>query len=278
MYTLRCIVVAALSTLTAEALVPGAINLDPDYRVRALMIPSAVLDSDESLLDTVRKEFGISTPMIKTKVQFLDTYEKDIHNGNWSVHIRKIENEDDLDLTYKKTFPIIDGSIISALTKANHDGFDSAYQTYKARVEWGYAEESLSISKRKSAPGIDYQGMDLPGRMASGDLLITEAPEKFADYIQYHWGIVMLDKARIYGPLETKRYEGTWDDTTVTIEIWTLKKVGGKGTELVVEASFKAPCLEWASKRRGKLHRLLEREGWLIPGDFSKMDVIMNRY
>ncbi|KAJ6013153.1 hypothetical protein N7522_003508 [Penicillium canescens] len=75
-------------------------NMTPNYEVRLLLDPDAVLSSKLELADTVLSTFHVASTT-KMNVQFLDTCSKDIYTAGWSARIRKAEN-DDLELTYKK--------------------------------------------------------------------------------------------------------------------------------------------------------------------------------
>lgn len=46
----------------------------PDYEVKLLMKPSAVLGRDNKLKDTVLSTFSMPTSVTKMNVQFLDRY------------------------------------------------------------------------------------------------------------------------------------------------------------------------------------------------------------
>lgn len=122
----------------------------PDYEVKLLMQPSAVLGSDGKLTSTVRAAFGMPSTVTKMNIEFLDTNAKDIYTNTWIPRIRKTEGESDFELTYKKRYPIINDNITAALTLANQEGFDSTDTNYDAQVEWGYLNKTLSISNKKT--------------------------------------------------------------------------------------------------------------------------------
>ncbi|KAJ5150898.1 uncharacterized protein N7482_010150 [Penicillium canariense] len=76
-------------------------NLKPDYEVRLLLNPSAVLSPQYELTGNVISSFDMPPTVIKMNVQFLDTSSKELYTADWSARIRKMENEDDFELTYK---------------------------------------------------------------------------------------------------------------------------------------------------------------------------------
>jgi hypothetical protein len=211
-------------------------------------------------------------------VQFLDTDAKDIYNNGWSPRIRKTEGEDDFELTYKRRLPITNGDIDGTLTTANQQGFDSGDTGYEAQVEWGYQKQTLSISRKKTYSDAGYSGMDLPGKSNSRSMLISEAPDKFNDWLYNDWGTDQLAASRIYGPILAKRSIGTWNSTQLYIEVWPIKNAAGTGTEYIVEASFKTTSRTTASSKHDSLMAFLQSKGWFLAQDSLKTQLIMDRY
>lgn len=255
-----------------------AANMVPDYEVKLLLQPTAVLGTDNKLKPTVLSTFSMPTSVTKMNVQFLDTNAKDIYNAGWSPRIRKTENENDFELTYKKRYSVSNGNIDGALTTANNEGFDSTTTTYDAQIEWGYNQQTLSISRKKTASDSGYSGMDLPGQSTSRDILIKEAPDKFNDWYFNNWGTDNLAASRIFGPVLAKRSIGTWSGLQLYIEVWPIKDAAGTGIEYIVEASFKTTSRTTASTKQGELITFLQGKGWLLAQDSLKTSLIMNRY
>src|SRR6187549_3365230 len=96
--------ISSLLTVAALAvtIVSSTPNMVPDYEIKLLLDPTVVLGSDHKLKSTVLSAFSMPTSVTKMNVQFLDSNSKEIYNATWSPRIRKIEGEDDFDLTYKK--------------------------------------------------------------------------------------------------------------------------------------------------------------------------------
>ncbi|KAH7016122.1 uncharacterized protein B0I36DRAFT_206013, partial [Microdochium trichocladiopsis] len=111
-------------TAIVDSAMQGAPNMMPDYEIKFLLKPTAVLGPNTELTSSVLSTFDMPLSVTKLHAQLLDTTGKDIYTAGWSARIRKTENEDDLELTYKKRYVIIDGDIDAALTTANIDGFD----------------------------------------------------------------------------------------------------------------------------------------------------------
>ncbi|MFC5470985.1 hypothetical protein ACFPPD_20050 [Cohnella suwonensis] len=284
----RLIGAAALAVAIGATLVAGtgvhptpafaASNMVPDYEVKLMMNPSAVLGSDFKLTSTVLNAFSMPTTVTKLNVAFLDTNAKDIYGNGWSPRIRKIENENDFELTYKKRYPITNGDINAALTQANSEGFDSSDTNYSAQVEWGYQNKTLSITRKKSGSKSGYSGMDLPSISDARSLMINNAPDKFNDWLYSDWGTTKLQSSRYFGPVLAKRSTGTWSGMTLDIEVWPIKNAASTGTEYIVEASFKTTSQSTASTKQAELIGFLQSKGWFLAQDSLKTQLIMDRY
>jgi hypothetical protein len=205
---------AALFALCAST-TSAASNMVPNYEVKLLMNPTSVLGPDNKLKPTVLSTFAMPTSVTKMNVQYLDTNARDIYNAGWSPRIRKMEDEDDFELTYKKRYPVTNGDIDGALTTAKGEGFDISATIYEAQIEWGYQSKTLSISREKTASDSGFSVMNLPGQSASQDMLISEVPDKFNDYLGDNWGTDTLSVSRIFGPVLAKRSIGTWSGLKV---------------------------------------------------------------
>lgn len=272
---------AALAAVTVALGAAGsahaASNMTPDYEVKLLMSPAAVLGSDHKLTGPVLSAFGMPTTVTKMNVQFLDDA-KELYDNGWSPRIRKTEGESGFELTYKKRYPITGGDIDGTLTTANAEGFDSGDTGYEAQVEWGYQKQTLSISRPKSASSSGYSGMELPGTSNSRSMLISNAPDKFDDWLFGGWGTDVLGVSRIYGPVLAKRSIGTWSGMTLYVEVWPILNAAGTGTEDIVEASFKTTSRTTASTKHDSLIAYLQSKGWFLAQDSLKTQLIMDRY
>lgn len=233
----------------------------PKYEVKLLMDPKIVLDKEHTLERTVLETFAISTPAMKMNLQFLDTSKKDMYKHGWSARIRKVQGDADCQLTYKKRYKVAKDDIDAALVAASKDGFDSSATTYKAEVDWGYENQTLSIKRDKSHADARHPGLELPGVTESRHMLIEKAPRKFIDAVESNWGINKLEESRLYGPVFTERYTGTWSDKKLVVEVWPIRAATGTGIEYIVEASFKIKGHAKAVERRCQLTTLLETKG-----------------
>jgi hypothetical protein len=260
-------------------------NMTPNYEVKLLMKPSVVLGSNQKLENTVLSTFSMPKSVKKIHVQFLDTYTKEIYDHGWSPRIRRMEDDPDVELTYKKRYSIcdghdgeIEGNIDAVLTRAKNEGFDST-TIFKAQVELGYRKQTLSISREESYRNSGLSEMELPDEGVSRDILINNAPEKFKNWSDENWGIEKLAVSRIYGPVLAKRSKGKWGDMSLFIEVWPIKKSKtDESIERIVEASFKTPSVTTALQERKNLADFLRSKDWLLAKDYSKTSLIMERY
>ncbi|KAH6873473.1 hypothetical protein B0T10DRAFT_567887 [Thelonectria olida] len=256
----------------------AAPNMTPEYEVKLLLEPTAVLDPDNEPTSIVLSTFAMAPGATEQNIQFLDTSGKEIYTAGWSTRIRKTENEDDFELTYKKRYAITGGDIDAALATANDEGFDADDVKYEAQIEWGYQKQTLSISRKKKAPDSENSGMDLPGTKESRAMLIEEAPDKFDNWLSSNWGTGALATSRIFGPVLAKRWIGTWSGMRLYIEVWRILKRAGKEFEYIVEASFKTESRITASTEHDNFITYLQSNGWFLAQDLLKTQLIMERY
>jgi hypothetical protein len=265
-------------TANAEPSTQAAPNMTPEYEVKLLLKPSAVLGLDKELKSTVLSTFDMPSSVTKQSIQFLDTDSKDIYAAGWSARIRKTENDDGLELTYNKRYAIVGGDIDTALTTANNDGFDAGDVKYEAQVEWGYQKQTLSISRKKDVAESTNREMDLPGESNSRAVLIDKAPDKFDDWQGNNWGTSRLAESRIFGPVRAKRSIGKWEGMRLYIEVWRIEKRASTEIDYLVEASFKTESRMTASEKHDSFISYLQEKGWFLCKDSLKTQIIMERY
>jgi hypothetical protein len=262
----------------APAPAPAASSMFPEYEVKLLMNPRTTLGTDYKLTSTVLNAFSMPKTVTKMNVAFLDTNAKDISGNGWSIRIRKIEDKDDFELTYKKRYAIDNDDINAALAQPNNDGFGSGDTSYETEVEWGGLQKTLSITHTATVSKSGYSGMDLPIIGDARNLMIGNSPDKFNNWLSSGWGKNKLLASRYYGPVLAKRSMGTWRGIKLYIEVWPIKNAAGTGTEYVVEASFKTHSATSASSKHKELAAYLKNKGWLLAQDSLKTQLIMERY
>ncbi|KAK4188646.1 hypothetical protein QBC35DRAFT_450993 [Podospora australis] len=265
-------------------------TMTPDFEVKFLLDSSLVLDSQLSKpTEAVRTLLGLPEKTTKMGVQFLDTPSRELYNAGWSPRIRKIEGEAGFELTYKKRYPIVNseggviggGGLAQALSLAFRDGFDNTDTKYEAQVEWGYAKQTLSISRKKKVKKDDKknkESVELPDEKDSQKYLTEEAPGKFDDWSFEGWGKSLLKEAVVYGPVLAKRWEGASKGIEVDFEVWPVRTADRLGLENITEVSFKSDGSIDAEAKREQVRQLLAEAGLLLPRDSLKTELIMTRY
>ncbi|AJY77668.1 hypothetical protein VN24_11530 [Paenibacillus beijingensis] len=252
----------------------------PDYEVKLFLDPNDVLDSDHNLTSSVRSYFGMPSTKTKMSVEYLDTADLDIDDEGWNVRARKMEDfdDDEFELTYKKRYPITGGDIDAALATAALDGFDADEDDYEAQVDWGYSKQTLSFSNKKTVHHGGYDGMELLSEVDAIEEAVDHAPGKFEDWGSANWGTDLLNDSKAYGPVDAKRWIGTWQNKTIYIEVWKIINESGSGYDYVVEASFKTSSRTDASAGIAQLETALTQQGWFLPTDELKTQMILDRY
>ncbi|KAG4410643.1 hypothetical protein IFR04_016222 [Cadophora malorum] len=248
----------------------------PKYEVKLLLKPSETLDSNYQLSRSIKDTFSVTAASQKMHVQFLDTNDKHIFERDWSARIRKIDTDNELELTYKKRYKILDGKIDAALMLAAQNGFDSNNSVFEAQVDWGFKNQTLSIHRDEAYAHSQGQGGggELPQQDDAREMLVEKAPERFNSEIDP----AFLKQARIYGPIVAERFAGTYDGDDLDIEVWPIRTIDGTGFDYFVEVSFKVRKYAKAAKRRTELMELLEKKGWFLAKDLLKTTLIMKRY
>ncbi|MFJ8526945.1 hypothetical protein [Bacillus sp. NPDC094106] len=252
----------------------AASPMEPNFEVKLLVKPEQVLDSKQKIHKEVLEHFQVHSDYERIQVQFLDTASKDLSKEGWFARIRKKEFSKDFELTYKKRYPIQNGTIYDALEIAKKDGFDSKSENYEAEVDWGFEKKTLSISNKKNYSAKGYGILDLPNEQVAKKMLIEKLPGKMNKWLYANWGEKMLSNSHIYGPVLMKRYTGETNGIKTNIEIWPVDNTGKVEEDYVIEVSFKARDENIAKKQRELLMNSLEKKGWFLPKDSLKTELI----
>ncbi|WP_430108617.1 hypothetical protein [Paenibacillus lautus] len=266
---------SGLTGLQSE--VSAAANAVPSYEVKFLAKPETVLESSGSLRSEVIQAFGIASVPQAIGVAYYDTNNLELDAEGWNVRFRKKEDKDNYELTYKKRYPIVNGDINAALSLANQEGFDASDDNYEAEIDWGYGKQTLSFSNTKKV-STNTTGTTLPSEQDALALLLDKLPGKLKKWSSPNWGQQKLSQSRIHGPLTFYRYEGSWKGQKMSLEVWPIRNADGTGTENLIEISFKTSDVSVASQLRSELINTLESNGWLLPMDGLKTQLILERY
>ncbi|NQX62282.1 fibronectin type III domain-containing protein [Paenibacillus qinlingensis] len=274
---------AAALLLTGGILSPqqaSAANGTPNYEVKFNLNPSIVVDSSHNLISSVRSQFSTGSSSKSYRVQYMDTATGAMDAQGWSDRIRKKSSDSTHQLQFKKRYPITNGDITGALTTAANDGLNSSASGFEFQVDWTLSKQTLSVQYEKdvTVSGYSGSGLNAPNLATSRSISVSNAPSQLKNWSSSGWGTTQLNNSVIYGPIDFKRYEGTFDDFDLDIEVWTILNAAKTGTEDIVEASFKADTLSEATTARTALMNLLNSKGWLVQSDVLKTSLIMERY
>ncbi|WP_310501560.1 fibronectin type III domain-containing protein [Paenibacillus qinlingensis] len=274
---------AAALLLTGGILSPqqaSAANGTPNYEVKFNLNPSIVVDSSHNLISSVRSQFSTGSSSKAYRVQYMDTATGALDAQGWSDRIRKKSSDSTHQFQYKKRYPITNGDINGALTTAANDGLNSSASGFEFQVDWTYSKQTLSVQYEKdvTVSGYSGSGLNAPNLATSRSVSVSNAPSQFKNWTSSGWGTTQLNNSVIYGPIDFKRYEGTYEDLDLDIEVWTILNAAKTGTEDIVEASFKTDSLSEATSVRTALMNVLSTKGWLVQSDVLKTSLIMERY
>jgi len=253
-----------------------------DYELKLLVDPDRTLDAGGEPTADMRTAFAIDEH--KTIVmQFLDSARRDLDDAQWNVRFRAFDDEDDLELTYKKRYPITNDDIDAALAHAAVDGFNADTDEYEAQVEWGMSRKTLSISKKAKPDSDGSDPLDLPGERKSRELCAESIPARLEQQVSQGWLHDVLDVAHLYGPVRGKRWKGSWKGSVggkkkVSIEVWPIRGKPGQKGQRVVEVSVKEDDRATAQTIQAELRAFLAEKGWLLDREILKTQLILKRY
>lgn len=245
-----------MTALSAQA------AITPDYEVKFLLDSQRVLDASHSLNAQSQSFFHVLEEPSDVQVQYIDTQQHDFSQAGWTQRMRHKEGKNKLEITYKKRYPIANGDIASALQQAAQDGFAQTDTPYKAQIDWGYRNMTLSLSYTQKIPGFTA----LPSAAQARKLAAARMP---AEELQT---VSLAKEGTVYGPLTYQKYAGTLAGQAVDIEVWPVPNT----SEYIAELSFKAPTYTDAVKKRKKIQQLLETQQIVKAEDSLKTTKILN--
>lgn len=253
-------------------------NILPDYEMKFLLDSERVLNDSYELNSEYRDFFDTGEKYDTIGALYLETEHYDFSNEGWYNRIRIKENSNKFDLTYKKRYPIQNGDIDAALTKANEEGFDISDTNYEAQVEWGYNKMTLSLSNKKEEKNNGYDEMELPGRNDAIEIIKDNMPGKEEDWGGKSWGKDLIDNAEKCGPIYYLQYEGEVEGIIIDLEVWPVYTESTDSIEYITEVSFKEADYDAAVTNREKVMNALEQEGILKHEDSLKTQKILDAY
>jgi hypothetical protein len=257
----------------------------PNYEVKLFLDPTKVLDVEFKPTKEVDRTLDLKNSNRKIAMQFLDApraakdeEKRQIDAAGWNVRLRRFEDSDTLELSYKRRYKIDPGRLADVLVVAAADGFHANENDYAAQVEWGYSRETLSFTRKKEFQAPGPRELELLDSKEFQALAAREIPGKFDRTKQPGWAKGLLAKAHLYGPVLGKRWEGDWQGPKLSFEVWMIRTRAGSGYEPVVELSFKAKTQADANGFREKLITFVRDQEWLLEKDVLKTAMILDRY
>jgi hypothetical protein len=248
-----------------------------DYELKLLVDPDRTLGEGFEPVGDVRDAFDIDEPQ-QMVMQFVDGVGLVLNEAGWNVRLRAFEGEDELQLTYKKRYPIDDDDIGGAEAQAEADGFAADPDEYEAQVEWGPRRKTLSISKKVELAPEGSDPLDLPGEQRSRALSAASIPARLEEQMSPVAVSNVLAEAHLFGPVRGERWKGTWHGKKVSFEVWHIRALPGEEEKPIVEVSVKEDDREKARKIQKRLRAFLDEQGWLLDGDSLKTEMILERY
>lgn len=249
----------------------------PDYELKLLVDPDRTLDAGGEPTADMRTAFAIDEHQ-KIVMQFLDSARLELDGAQWNVRIRAFEGEDELQLTYKKRYPIDGDGIDDALVRAKDDGFNADSQKYEAQVEWGLNRQTLTISRKVELDADESDPLDLPGERKSREIGADTIPTRLEQQVSPGWVRDVLDVAHLYGPVRGDRWKGKWRGKKVSIEVWPIRGIPGQDGQQIVEVSLKEDDRAKARAIQSELRDFLAEQGWLLDSDLLKTQLILKHY
>jgi hypothetical protein len=267
--------------IVGRLLVAGAAYAGPpavrDYEVKFFLDPARILDNLNEPTRVVHDALGLSSSVTKLRMLFLDSKNHDLNEVGWNVRLRTIEDEDGIELAYKKRFRIGDRPLSQILERAASEGFGADDTNYRAQVEWG-SRRTLSFTRKKTARVKGVKGLELPEEADARRVAVAEIAGKLDRVRPGGWARGILAEAHAYGPVKGRRWSGKHDGLKLDLEVWEVRMASGRGTEPIVELSFKEDDGAKAESGRTELERFLKAKGWLLEGDVLKTELILQRY
>jgi hypothetical protein len=250
----------------------------PDFEVKLFLDAAKVLDVEFKPVADVSRELDLRPSNRKISMQFLDARPPAIHAEGWSVRVRKFEDDDKFELSYKRRYPIGQGDLPDALFIAAEHGFHAGEGDYAPQVEWGYDKRTLSFTRKKEFKAKNCPGMSLPSLEAVREAAIAGLPGKLDRWKRDGWARGILEKSDLYGAVLGKRWSGKWHGPALSLEVWLIRTESGQGYEPVVELSFKEKEEAAADDFRTKLMALARKFNVLLERDVLKTEMILTRY
>lgn len=265
------------SESTAATVAAAPATAVPNYEVKLFLDAAKVLDVEFKPTKDADKVFDLKSSNRKIAMQFIDARPLQVHAEGWSVRVRKFEDDEKFELSYKRRYPLATGTLADALARAAEHGFHKE-NDYAAQVEWGYSKQTLSFTRKKEFKAKGCDAMNLPAAEVVRQAVLDGLPGKLNRWKKEGWASRILAVGHLYGPVLGKRWIGKWQGPDLAFEVWLIKTESGQGFEPVVELSFKENDPAEAAGFRDKLMAFVRAQKWLLERDVLKAEMILQRY
>lgn len=249
--------------------------------VKFLLDSSLVLNGEYKLNDDSISAFGLDSEYQGISALYLETPARGFDGEGWINRLRLKDGKKKIELAYKKRYAVAGDDLQSALDLARSQGLDLNDDSFEAEVDWGDSKMTLSFSYEAEVSLKDLEGitqleqLDLQGAI---DLCKENMPALEDGWAGEQWGSGLVDTATMVGPLRFKRYKGTWNDMSVTVEVWAIPLADSDEMEYVTELSFKSDSMLEAAADRELLTERLDQMGVLVHADSLKTQKILDAY
>lgn len=232
------------------------------YEVKVFADSGKVINKDRHIKNSILDLLGSSDKDEDFKVMFLDNNDEILNSQNFSVRIRKSENDKNTELQYKKRYEIINEDIQGAIKRAVDEGFSDA----DFEVEYGVNKKTLSVTKETSFISNISGDTSLPKLKATYEYAKKFLPLEFSNSFSY----IKVPKA--IGPVKFERHEGLIDDYKIKIENWEINDKN------IVEISTKVTSLDEAKSVQDSIIEKLKALEIYEPTEQLKTKMIFESY
>jgi hypothetical protein len=248
--------------------------LVPDNEVKFLINPETFLNSEHKPTDEARRALGINGSPVRLQMELLDLPTQDLHKAGWHVRVRRREDKDHGELTYKRRYPFGDLAVKHVLAKAAGDGFVQGGH-FEAQVDWSPSQKTLSLACDEKIDTPDAS--TLPDDRKARSKAVEKAPRELIKAFGAGFVERALAQAKIYGPISGKRWKGRVSeiDDSIDIEVWKFPGKEGVGDEILVEVSFKKQKEDKADAAREQMSEFLKQRNWLLPNGRLKETILL---
>lgn len=129
---------------------------DPGYQIK-LRLDSSVVDSDGGVTESAREQLQAGTLQKVEAVAYVDTPDRALAAHGWTVRVKRSQEENSCELTFKKRFPLSASgeqalakeSVNKVLRLARERNFDSSDKNYDAQINTSFYTSTVDFSNKK---------------------------------------------------------------------------------------------------------------------------------